>query len=328
MFICHHHVDINVLITSTVILAWTVCQGAPTETPRVLMIVGGKDSRSSSWPWQAGLLVSREGFVCGGTLIEYDTVLTAAHCVRGLTSDRLTVVLGDYNRDIPDGTEQFIGVMHTSLHPLYNGDFLGGYDIALLHLKTNATDTPGVRPIPALAKRNQRISHSDCYITGWGVVKQEMKEEEDKGDEKEEDETPPCNQMKSIPNEVGDYGKLATRLQEANINIISNSKCNSKKFWDGIVRTTSLCAFHKNTAACEGDSGGPLVCKRKGSFVLLGTTSWGAISCQEYPTVFTKVAIFRRWILNRIQEKRHLGQLSSVNKELCDRVTENEKQSK
>ncbi|XP_060082613.1 chymotrypsin-like elastase family member 1 [Ylistrum balloti] len=324
MFIAIPNVVSCYLLTWAVILRWTCCQGATTERPSVRMIIGGRDSRSSSWPWQAGLLVSREGFVCGGTLIEYDTVLTAAHCVRGLTPDRITVVLGDYNRDIPEGTEQYIEVMHTSLHPLYKDDFLGGYDIALLHLKTNATDAPGVRPIPALARLKQRLSHNDCYITGWGVTQEEEEEEE----KKDKEVTSPCNQLKQVPNEVGDYGKLATRLQEANINIISNSKCNSKKFWDGIVKTTSLCAFHKNSAACEGDSGGPLVCKRKGSFVLLGTTSWGAVSCLEYPTVFTKVAIFRRWIRNQIQEKRKLGNLSVMNKELCDRVTENQKHSK
>ncbi|XP_069128847.1 chymotrypsin-like elastase family member 1 [Argopecten irradians] len=239
------------------LIAVTICcQGESTESPSPLMIIGGKDSRSTSWPWQAGVVVSREGFVCGGTLIEYDTVLTAAHCVSGLTSDRLTVVLGDYNRDVPEGTEQYVEVMAMSLHPMYSGDFLAGYDIALLHLKSNATKTPRVRPIPALAKRNQRISYRDCYITGWGVVTQgeegkddreEVKEEEDT----EEDNTSPCNELKKVPNEVGDYGQLATRLQEASINIITNNKCNSKRFWDGMVKTTNLCAFYKHTAACE-----------------------------------------------------------------------------
>ncbi|XP_021364069.1 elastase-1-like [Mizuhopecten yessoensis] len=189
MFIFRSHVDLCAFVSWSVVLAWTSCKGAPTETPSVRSIVGGKDSRSRSWPWQAGVLVSREGFVCGGTLIEYDTVLTAAHCVRGRKVDNLTVVLGDYNRDVPEGTEQYIKVIYTSLHPLYKDDFLGGYDIALIHLKTNATDTPGVRPIPALARRNQRLSNNDCYITGWGVVTQDEEEEEDEeGGENDKEE--------------------------------------------------------------------------------------------------------------------------------------------
>jgi len=51
-------------------------------SPPVTLIVGGRDVSSATvWPWQAGIIVSREGFVCGGTLIDLTTVLTAAHCV-------------------------------------------------------------------------------------------------------------------------------------------------------------------------------------------------------------------------------------------------------
>lgn len=45
--------------------------------------------------------------------------------------------------------------------------------------------------------------------------------------------------------------ELATQLQEADIEIISNKRCNSKRYWDGLVKRTNICAMYKGTAACQ-----------------------------------------------------------------------------
>ncbi|KAJ8297465.1 hypothetical protein KUTeg_023996 [Tegillarca granosa] len=194
------------------------------------MIVGGRDTTINRWPWQAGVL-SVNGFNCGGTLIDYDTVLTAAHCVHGRSSDLFTVVLGENDRDKWEGSEQsdlFHCLAYTEsvvpkelkvlmffksssgtlskrwfptprIHPEYKGNFLEGRDLALLHLSHNATHT------------------------------------------------------------------------------------------------------------AMGDSGGPLVCKSEGSFVLVGTISWGSSACKNYPTVFTGVGKFRNWIYSTMYRKRGFG---------------------
>ena len=49
-------------------------------------IVGGEHAKAASWPWQAELLRlqgDKETFAhrCGGTLIDSEWVVTAAHCV-------------------------------------------------------------------------------------------------------------------------------------------------------------------------------------------------------------------------------------------------------
>lgn len=50
-------------------------------------IVGGHDAQLGAWPWQVSLQVYQYGVgfkhLCGGSLIDEYSVLTAAHCARG-----------------------------------------------------------------------------------------------------------------------------------------------------------------------------------------------------------------------------------------------------
>src|SRR5262245_43303557 len=50
-------------------------------------VVGGEDAKRGDFPWQAALILARapsndpfRGFFCGGSLIDWRWVLTAAHC--------------------------------------------------------------------------------------------------------------------------------------------------------------------------------------------------------------------------------------------------------
>lgn len=44
-------------------------------------IIGGKKAAVNQWPWMAGLIVDNK--LCGGSLINEQFIVTAAHCVHG-----------------------------------------------------------------------------------------------------------------------------------------------------------------------------------------------------------------------------------------------------
>ena len=50
-------------------------------------IVGGAEAEVGQFPWQAQIFVKKDNgarlaFLCGGTLIDQEVVVTAAHCFR------------------------------------------------------------------------------------------------------------------------------------------------------------------------------------------------------------------------------------------------------
>lgn len=113
----------------------------------LLRIIGGRVVRRGSYPWQVAILNrfkvifsfsisciviqcrksnSQEAF-CGGTLINKQWILTAAHCVR----KRLYVRLGDHNLEDKDGTEVEYRVEYAIRHPYYDKTTVDN-DIALL----------------------------------------------------------------------------------------------------------------------------------------------------------------------------------------------------
>uniref|UniRef100_A0A8D0HJQ0 Peptidase S1 domain-containing protein n=1 Tax=Sphenodon punctatus TaxID=8508 RepID=A0A8D0HJQ0_SPHPU len=65
-------------------------------------IVGGYDAVPGAWPWQVSLQIFRFGrgfrHVCGGSLINRNSILTAAHCVhKRLQPAFWRVVIGAHN---------------------------------------------------------------------------------------------------------------------------------------------------------------------------------------------------------------------------------------
>jgi len=55
---------------------YSVCGQAPFNNK----IVGGQDATAGSWPWQVSIQSDSGGHFCGGSLINKDWVLSAAHC--------------------------------------------------------------------------------------------------------------------------------------------------------------------------------------------------------------------------------------------------------
>jgi len=105
-----------------------------------LRIVGGSDAEGSI-PWQVFLGNINGNYVgCGGTIIDANLVLTAAHCPQPLT-----VVAGAKTLDDSGGNVQIVRVASMTRHQAYDDDQLLN-DIALIYLASSFTWTDFVKP--------------------------------------------------------------------------------------------------------------------------------------------------------------------------------------
>uniref|UniRef100_A0A671NM84 Plasminogen-like n=1 Tax=Sinocyclocheilus anshuiensis TaxID=1608454 RepID=A0A671NM84_9TELE len=256
---------------------WDYCQipdcdglkcGQPAVKPKRCFgrIVGGCISKAHSWPWQISLRTRSKIHFCGGTLIDAQWVLTAAHCLeRSESPSAYKIVLGIHTERATESSKQERDVSKIIKGP-------AGTDIALLKLDRPALLNDKVMPACLPEKDYIVPSNTECYVTGWG---------ETQG--------------------TGGEGFL----KETGFPVIENKVCNSASFLNGRVKEHEMCAGNigGGTDSCQGDSGGPLVCYSQNTFVLQGVTSWG-LGCANAmkPGVYTRVSKFVNWIERSMKE--------------------------
>ncbi|XP_008108629.2 ovochymase-1 isoform X1 [Anolis carolinensis] len=268
-------------------------------------IIGGQISVPGGQPWQVSIKMGRSHF-CGGSLIQDNIVVTAAHCVVDLDLKlvkNLFVTVGEYSLRSRDEEEQNIQVSKIIPHPSFNRFGNMDSDIALLFLKDRVRYGDEVQPICLPHKGDLFEAGTLCVVSGWGKVKED--------------------------------GVLSDVLQEVELPIIDSKTCSEllKTLNLPPIRSNMLCAGFPDGGkdACQGDSGGPLACRRaSGIWALVGITSWG-IGCGKAwqtgkrpsssrgsPGVFSKVDEFLDFIVQNIMPVPKANSQTSYNPENCN----------
>jgi secreted trypsin-like serine protease len=230
-------------------------------------IVGGKEAKVNFWPWQVSLM-SYGRHTCGGSIYNDQYILTAAHCFTYNTNPSAwTIGAGKHNiRVSGEKGEKILKVEKIIKHEGYDSSKSNANDIALMKLTEKIVFTDEIQPPCIPEKTIGSLDGMMATVTGWGTTRQ--------------------------------GGSVSDTLQEVDVPIISNTKCQNlyarEKIGAGMV-----CAGYDagGKDSCQGDSGGPFVVDQSGKYVQVGVVSWGYGCAQaNKPGVYTRVSEYVDWL--------------------------------
>ncbi|XP_077069358.1 prostasin [Siphateles boraxobius] len=231
-------------------------------------IVGGVNASAGAWPWQVSLHTDGSHF-CGGSLINNQWVLSAAHCFPGTNATSITVYLGRQSQEQPNPNEVSRSVSQLIVHPDYDGPSHNN-DMALLHLSSPVNFTNYISPV-CLAAEGSTFNTDTMWVTGWGTIYSGV----------------------SLPS--------PQILQEVDVPLVGNSKCNCH--YGGTITDNMMCAglSEGGKDSCQGDSGGPMVIKQGSTWIQAGVVSFGeGCALPDIPGVYARVSQYQQWISEQI----------------------------
>lgn len=230
-------------------------------------VIKGHDAEPHSAPYIISLsLTSNSSHNCGGTIINKEWIVTAAHCIT-VDPVGMGVIAGLHVRgELNEATQQRV-IDFGKVHESYGGS-VGPYDIALLHVNKPFEFNEYVKPATLPAR--EQIPQGNATLYGWGQTKAFN--------------LASAKVLQTIETRVLDY-PTCKELLSGNTNLADTNICSD--------------SHNAGISACKGDSGGPLVIETENAPAeLIGVVSWGFIPCGLFnqPSVYTRVSAYVDWI--------------------------------
>lgn len=232
-------------------------------------IIGGTTAPRNRYREYVLILITDAEFeivgACGGTMIDNNKVLTAAHC-SGAPASRYVLIPGFYSFNITPTRSDLFTVSRVAIHPDYN-DATSANDAAVMTLVR-----PYARGVSAVLSGTDKLVGKQGTVIGTGLTST-------------------------------DPQQSPTTLQEVEAPITSNSSCNDRYAqFAGVrpIQSNMMCAgfLTEGRGSCSGDSGSALFVDVEDQRVVSGVVSFGFRQCElnRATQVYSRVTSFTDFI--------------------------------
>lgn len=181
-------------------------------------IVGGKEVDITERPFQVALLYNG-GQMCGGAIVNADTIITAAHC-SGYGTQGYSIRAGSTSKY--SGGE-VVNVKYIYIHPQYNSNTFDN-DVAVMKLERPLTFSDKIQPVQMAYKGMVIPDGNMVTVSGWGDL-------------------------------ASGSGNYPENLRAVDVPVVNQNACD--RAYAGIT-ARMICAGINGKDSCQGDSGGPL----------------------------------------------------------------------
>ncbi|KAK4872936.1 hypothetical protein RN001_014965 [Aquatica leii] len=196
-------------------------------------IVGGVEAGIGQFPYVVSLRYHQEHF-CGGSIIDQNTVLTAAHCVDGIKIFKILNI--KFKLDLTKlmvvaGTNQlnqggiWYSVSRYIKHENFNSFRLTN-DIAVIKVTTPIEFTTYIQPVAI--DSTFIFANDECSVCGWGLTKMNGK---------------PSNSLQYFIGSIVDLHECKQIYRDGMFSLLDSNICIHSRYGVG---------------TCSADSGGPL----------------------------------------------------------------------
>lgn len=255
------------MLLQSIVLILTSVSALPGKNAK--LIVGGKEAAKFEYPWLVSLETSNF-HICGGTLLDENNIITAAHCGVGeRPSPSLTAVAHrhDLNADVESENAVVFEVKRIINHPQYNTK-TNAFDAAIWKVQVVSGDLKSLTGVFGAVDLDDGSlglkANTTLTIAGWG--------------------------------DTAENGASSNVLLEAVVDIVDSKQC--KKAYE-YLDDSSLCAAAPGKDTCQGDSGGPIFkpAGKNGKVTLVGITSFGeGCANAKFPGAYARTSSIIDWV--------------------------------